>query len=100
MKEPLRLKKCYAHGCDAVVPRSYLMCPRHWAMVPALTRRRVLSTWEAWKAGESARPYLIAVMKARLAVAANESKPTSVQQSLTKGINDLEQRLEGDKPCS
>jgi|GEM_PF-1796186 len=37
---------CQATGCQHEVPRSHLMCPDHWRMVPAHLRREV---WAAWR---------------------------------------------------
>jgi len=36
---------CKARGCNRQVPKRYLMCRQHWAMVPEPIR---LEVWAAW----------------------------------------------------
>ena len=36
---------CHAVGCEVRVAPKYLMCPRHWRMVPVATQKRVWATY-------------------------------------------------------
>jgi hypothetical protein len=38
------LKKCCVPGCDAEIPRTHMMCLRHWNSVPNHLRRQVYRT--------------------------------------------------------
>ncbi len=74
--------KCHAEGCDTRVAPAYLMCPRHWRMVPRDVQLRI---WRHYREGQEQdkRPsveYLAAFRDAVTAVA----KKTGVQLSLTK----------------
>lgn len=37
--------KCPVKSCAAIVPGSKLMCPQHWAMVPAPLAKAVYDTY-------------------------------------------------------
>lgn len=39
---------CPAHGCQAQISTSLLMCPDHWLMVPRWLRSEVNRTWRAF----------------------------------------------------
>jgi hypothetical protein len=38
--------ECHATGCFAQVPPAFLMCHRHWKMVPVPLQRRVWATYQ------------------------------------------------------
>jgi len=48
------MNSCAIPGCSMGIPRTKLMCPPHWRMVPVWTRKRV---YEEYRAGYS-REYL------------------------------------------
>lgn len=53
---------CQATGCQREVPRSHLMCPDHWRMVPAHLRREVWAAWRTlcrWPSMHSSRAYQV-----------------------------------------
>jgi hypothetical protein len=43
---------CPVEGCSRSVHATKLLCPQHWAMVPAATQREVYAAWRARLAGE------------------------------------------------
>lgn len=43
--------KCYVVYCDAEIPASYLMCPKHWAKVKPVIQREV---WKWYRAKDAA----------------------------------------------
>lgn len=43
--------RCPVSGCPILVPRTHLMCARHWYTVPRALRTRV---WRAWDGGAGA----------------------------------------------
>ena len=96
--EELRTKRCYAAGCGALVNSEYLMCRSHWAMVPMPVQDVVIRTLLKWKNGGPGRPYLIAILRARLAVAVAEGKDATVGDVLTKGIENLERADDDTQP--
>jgi hypothetical protein len=55
-KGQTRDHECHATGCTKQVPPAYLMCGKHWKMVPADIQRRI---WQHYQAGQErgdARP--------------------------------------------
>lgn len=58
---------CHAYKCDKHVHPSHLMCVRHWNMVPADIRRRVLTHFEPNQC-ETKRPSMEWLKAAREAV--------------------------------
>lgn len=78
MSKPLPYKDCYAHGCKTQIPSRFLMCGRHWAMVPKATQDLVYETLHAWKGDGTARPYIIATLKAKIAVCNREGRIADV----------------------
>lgn len=47
---------CHVPGCDVSVPPRLLMCRRHWAMVPAETRRDVWKHFDPAQCATGPRP--------------------------------------------
>ncbi len=48
--EPVeRAHHCHAIGCATACPPDYLMCPRHWRMVPGIIQRAV---WNSYRPGQ------------------------------------------------
>jgi hypothetical protein len=86
----LRQKYCYAFGCKAVISAHLLMCRTHWASVPDELQRTVYETHRAWRAGGPARPYMIAALKAKLAVAKEQGVEPALQESIQAGIDQYE----------
>jgi hypothetical protein len=85
-----RVKVCYALGCKAIIPRSILMCRAHWHSVPGPLQACVYETYRAWIAGGSARAYLLASLKAKLAVANAEGVEPALTDSIQAGIDQYE----------
>lgn len=83
----LRQRQCYAAGCSGMVPTHRLMCATHWQLVPADLRRRVWETYNAWMAGADVRAYLIAILKAKLAVANLQQIEPVLRDSIQAGID-------------
>jgi hypothetical protein len=83
-------KTCYALGCKGRIPTSLLMCPAHWHSVPAPLKERVYTAHREWRAGGSSRPYLIAALKAKLAVAKTEGVEATLTDSIQAGIDQYE----------
>lgn len=58
---------CHAIGCNKAVPPKYLMCGRHWAIVP---KPQQLEIWRHYRPGQEVdkRPSAeyLAVMKATI----------------------------------
>lgn len=40
---------CHARGCEATCPPQYLMCGKHWGMVPLKLQREV---WKHYRVGQ------------------------------------------------
>ena len=75
---PLR-HTCHAVDCDRSVPPKYLMCSKHWAMVPKPQQRDV---WRHYRAGQEmdkcpSSEYLAAAKAAIETVYAKESPSPS-----------------------
>jgi hypothetical protein len=67
---------CRAKGCSVIVGYQFLMCSRHWRMVPKTQQKRV---WHEWSrvcsnSGELHPQYLAAVADAISAVAEAEGR--------------------------
>lgn len=60
--------ECYARWCDAQIAWRFLMCRKHWRMVPSDIQTEVYTTYGAMKRGGSAKPWGVACLKARKAV--------------------------------
>lgn len=76
---------CHANQCRTPVRPEYLMCGRHWAMVPPYIRRGV---WKNYRPGqcEDKNPSVTWMNFANAAigwVAMQEGKPMTKQQTLT-----------------
>lgn len=71
---------CHATGCGVQVKPAYLMCPRHWRMVPRSIQKMVWATYspgqEQGKASVT-RAYLEAMKAAINAVEAKEGRAFS-----------------------
>jgi hypothetical protein len=66
------------------------MCPAHWGTVPIVLKRRVWETYRAWQAGGSPRGYLLAALKAKLAVANAEGVEAALIDHIQAGIDQYE----------
>lgn len=69
---------CHARGCGERVPPAYVMCARHWRMVPPAQQRNI---WEHFRPGQEkdkqpTRDYLKALRAAVDAVAKSEAEQT------------------------
>jgi hypothetical protein len=93
MKPEINAKKCFAVGCDAIIPRAQLMCRDHWARVPSRVRMEVLDTWRDWDRGGALRPYSLATWRAQLAVAHAEHREPA-ETAIRAIIAELEKRQE------
>jgi hypothetical protein len=74
--KPLSFKRCFAVGCQTIIPRHLLMCRDHWFSVPENIREQVAHAWARFEHGgkETLRPYVLATLRAQLAVADREGK--------------------------
>lgn len=43
--------KCAAEGCDKRVKVEFLMCLRHWSLVPAPLKQQVYAAFRDWQRG-------------------------------------------------
>jgi hypothetical protein len=66
------MRHCAAIGCITAIPGWALMCAKHWNEVPAGLQEQVRSALSAYKRGGKARPYILAEMRAKLAIAEAE----------------------------
>lgn len=65
---------CHAKGCNRAIAARFLMCGRHWAMVPEGLRLRI---WQTYRRGQEvdkqpSQEYLTVMKKAITAVAEKE----------------------------
>lgn len=70
---------CHAIGCSVRCKPEYLMCPRHWRMVPLRHQRAVWATYRPGQCDLNPAPspaWLLAADKAILAVAVKEGRIT------------------------
>lgn len=67
-KSPYDTWVCNAIGCEKSIPIDYLMCRRHWFLVPLDVRKVIMATWIAGPMFE----YQAAKKQAIEAVAAKE----------------------------
>jgi len=69
---------CWANGCERQIDDQYLMCSRHWRLVPQEVRNRV---WRHFREGQDAttasQEYFEAAADAIESVARREQKPTA-----------------------
>lgn len=68
--------ECHATGCRNIVPPKFLMCGRHWRMVP---REVQLLVWKHYRPGQEidkkpTREYLAAMKSAVEAVIKKETQ--------------------------
>jgi hypothetical protein len=70
----VNLKPCCAFGCEERIERQFLMCTKHWKSVPQDLQRKVYATLHCWLKGGPSRPYVVATIRARLAVATHEHR--------------------------
>ena len=66
---------CHAEGCSKAVAPKYLMCPRHWGMVP---RPQQLEIWRHYRNGQEV-----------------DKRPSTEYLAVMKATVDLVARLEG-----
>jgi|SRR5579884_1164792 len=87
-----KTKPCCVAGCNAVIRSEYLMCARHWKKVPLRIQHEACRTFDEWKRGGSVRAYLLATVRAQIAVAEAEKK-TRMIEVLEKEIAAIEARI-------
>jgi hypothetical protein len=63
-----KVKTCAAPGCNAVIPRSHLMCVHHWRKVPPDVQREVYVRLKSWRDESSARLILLSCKRVAAAV--------------------------------
>lgn len=68
---------CHAPGCRTGIPPRYLMCRRHWAMVPPGVQAMV---WDTYRPGQEvdkrpSRPWKRAAWLAKAAVCEAQGNP-------------------------
>jgi hypothetical protein len=80
---------CHAVDCKTQVHPRFLMCPRHWGMVSARTKRLVWSTYRKGQEVDKrpSREYLAASSAAIVEVARKEGKP--IERRSTVAISPL-----------
>lgn len=88
-------RECRALGCGVVVPASFLMCRRHWYMVPKAIRDRV---WAEYRSGQVedldfSDAWLLAATEAQLAVAVREGRLSA--EEAERRLDRARQRREG-----
>ena len=83
-------RQCYALGCKSRVAKRYLMCRNHWWMVPLGIQDAVLISHHRREGGGPSRPYLIAIARAKLAVAVAEHCTMGTVDALEAQIVKLE----------
>jgi hypothetical protein len=71
---------CHAKGCDRAIAAKFLMCGRHWAMVPPKLQ---IAVYREYRPGQEieknpTHEYLVAMWRAIFAVAQKEGKPLSI----------------------
>lgn len=66
-------KPCFAEGCTERIPRRFLMCRKHWNMLPNSIQHSVYSTLEIWQRGGSPRMYIDSIKYARIKLAQIEA---------------------------
>lgn len=71
----LSCRRCFAIGCDLLVPLNQVMCESHWARVPSRLRVEVLDAMRSWENGGPLQPYNLATLEARLHLARIENRP-------------------------
>lgn len=69
---------CHAISCRVRVPPEYLMCIRHWNMVPRHTKSLVWSTYRNGQCSDMdpSENYVVAASEAVISVARQEGKWT------------------------
>jgi hypothetical protein len=67
-----RMHQCAAVGCYMTIYERFLMCHKHWNLVPRDLQDLVTARWDDMQRGNSARQFLIARLRAVIAVAALE----------------------------
>jgi hypothetical protein len=70
---------CHARGCARSCKPEFLMCPTHWAMVPASLQREVYRHYRRGQCDDKqpSREWFIAAERAIVAVAVKEGIATS-----------------------
>lgn len=80
--QPKAVHVCQVPGCALAIARRYLMCADHWFEVPMELRTEVFKSLAGWVNGDDpVRPYLIARVKAILAVAKLHNIPATAQEA-------------------
>ena len=73
---------CHAQGCNRAIAARFLMCGRHWAMVPSGLKDKV---WQTYRPGQEidkqpSQEYL-AVMKQAIAAVAHKETQQKEQRN-------------------
>lgn len=81
---------CRAAQCRSAVPATFLMCRRHWFMVPPSMRRAVMREYRPGQEsdGRPSAAYLAAAAEAMALVALKEGLCTSVQSAAARAAAD------------
>ena len=76
--------RCHATGCETPCKPEYLMCSRHWNMVPAPIQRAVWATYRRGQCDDKspAENWLRAAAAAIGAVALQEGQPLTERQAI------------------
>jgi hypothetical protein len=74
---------CHARNCEVACKPEFLMCPRHWGMVPTAIKRAVLSAYRRGQCDDKkpSRKWFLAAEHAILAVAYKQglvTKPAAI----------------------
>lgn len=91
---------CHAVDCNIRIPRGFLMCPRHWYMVPQSLRKEV---WREHRLGQEetgayTQQWVDVARKAINYVAQLEQKPPVPETAdLIKTLEKLIAQNKGDK---
>ncbi|MBD6620837.1 hypothetical protein FNW02_35080 [Komarekiella sp. 'clone 1'] len=71
----IQIHKCHAFGCDEHIHPRFLMCAKHWAMVPKRSQTKVLKTYRKGQEIDKnpSNEYLFAAKEAIQAVQIKEA---------------------------
>lgn len=70
----MRVRSCCADGCVATVPRTRLLCPHHWAMLPVTLQIQVTNAYQLRRCVQS-RDFYAAVVDVLDFLARAEKRP-------------------------
>lgn len=90
--ENLGRKRCHAVGCEELIQRDFLMCYRHWGMVPRKLQNEVYATLRFMNRGGSAALYIAATTAAQLACVEQETHDPKVAAALLAEIEHMKKK--------